>query len=108
MPKRPCIECGVPSTGTRCEQHRLAKQRIREQGRDRPTKQQRGYTKAYDQARAVALATATHCRTCHQPFTPDNPATGGHRVAIRHGGTASDGVSAECARCNYGWRKTGS
>jgi hypothetical protein len=108
MAKRPCLDCGTPAEGTRCEQHRLAKQRTRERGRNRPTKQQRGYTKEYDSAREVALATATRCRTCGGPFTPDNPATGGHMKAVRRGGTAYDGVKAECQDCNYGWRRSGS
>jgi hypothetical protein len=41
-------------------------------------------------------------------FTADNPATGGHVISIRDGGTTADGIKAECARCNYGWQTTGS
>jgi hypothetical protein len=102
MPLRPCLGCGRPTGDTRCP----ACTRARDHARG--TRQQRGYDRQYELAREQALATATHCTTCGAAFTEDNPATGGHVVAIRNGGTASDGVKAECRRCNYGWLRSGS
>ena len=43
---------------------------------------------------------ATHCATCGQPFSEDNPKTAGHTLAIRNGGTASDGHQIN--RCPVG------
>lgn len=102
--KRVCSTPGCPvlTDGGRCQEH------TRQADRARGTFRQRGYDAAYDRARRKALAGATHCATCHQPFTPDNPATGGHVKAMRDGGTTADGIKPECRRCNYGWRRTGS
>lgn len=101
--KRVCREdgCGEPTTSTRC----TARQRKHEA--ERGSAAQRGYGHAHRKATAAAKANATHCTRCGTPFTPDNPATGGHRVAVRHGGTSHDGIEAQCRRCNYGWRKSG-
>lgn len=107
MPRRAlkvCSHAGCPTlvaTGA-CPEHTRAADRAR------GTRQQRGYDRQYEIARNAAVATATHCRTCGERFAADNPATGGHVKARRHGGTTADGIKPECRRCNYGWRKTGS
>jgi hypothetical protein len=84
--KRVCREdgCGEPTTSIRC----TACQRKYEA--ERRSAAQRGYGHAHRKAtaKAKAKANATHCTRCGTPFTPDNPATGGHRVAVRHGGTS--------------------
>lgn len=64
-------------------------------------------TEYREQLRAPRYLAATHCETCGCRFTPDNPKTGGHSVALRKGGRGSR-IKPECARCNYGWVKTGS
>lgn len=104
MPLRPCIDCDrlTARPDSRCYNCATARELAR--GR----RQTRGYDATYARARAKALAGATHCRTCGTRFTPDNPATGGHALARRHGGTTADGIVAECRRCNYGWETTGS
>lgn len=104
MPLRPCLDCGTLTArpDSRCE--RDASARERQRGR----RQQRGYDRQYELEREQTLAGATHCATCGEAFTTDNPATGGHKVAIRDGGTTADGIKPECRRCNYGWQKTGS
>lgn len=80
--------------------------RVREQARG--TRQARGYDAAFDRAKQEPeYVTATHCETCGERFTTDNPKTAGHLTAIRDGGRGS-GIKAECRRCNYGWRRTGS
>lgn len=103
MPLRPCLGCDQPTSRTDSRCYNCAQQRELNRGR----RQQRGYDNAYVQERARVLATATHCAHCGDPFTHNNPATGGHRKAIRHGGTTSDGIRPECRRCNYGWETTG-
>jgi 5-methylcytosine-specific restriction enzyme A len=77
----------------------------RKTDRQRGSRQARGYDAQYERARATALDGATRCMTCRGPFTEDNPATGGHVRAISQGGTAADGIGAECQRCNYGKRR---
>lgn len=101
--KHVCTEPGCPELTTtgRCTQHRA------QQDRARGNRHARGYDSTYVTARTAALAGAETCQTCGEPFTPDNPATGGHTVPQREGGTTAHGIKAECRRCNYGWRKTG-
>ena len=104
MPRAPrvCPRSGCPTltAGGYCQLH------ARELDRARGTTTERGYGHDYQQARAAALDGATHCVTCGEPFTEDNPATGGHVVDIRHGGTVAHGIVAQCRRDNLGWRRT--
>jgi hypothetical protein len=102
MPMRPCLDCGALTPTTRCPTCTGTRDRAR------GTRQQRGYGREYERERERALIDATHCATCGVLFTLDNPATGGHVVAVRKGGTAADGIKPECRRCNYGWERTGS
>jgi hypothetical protein len=86
----------------RCPECRAAHEK------QRPSKRERGYDLTYERAaRDPTYRAATHCVTCGQPFTPDNPKTRGHSIAIRDGGEGSP-ILPECRRCNYGWRRTGS
>lgn len=104
MAKKVCAEPGCPvlTDTTRCPDHTRARDKAR------GTRQARGYDAEYDkQKRAPAFANATHCATCGKPFTPDNPKTAGHVIAIRDGGQGAP-IKPECRRCNYGWRRTGS
>ena len=103
MARRPCAEPGCPTIAdqTYCPEHARAKDKAR--GR----RQARGYDAAYERAKQTPeYVTATHCASCGEPFTADNPKTGGHSVPIRNGGHGSL-VLPQCRRCNYGWRKTG-
>jgi 5-methylcytosine-specific restriction endonuclease McrA len=102
MARRPCLDCGTLTPNTRCPTHT----RTRDQARG--SRQARGYDRAYEQARDAAIRNATHCATCGDLFTTENPATGGHVRAIRNGGSTSDGIKPECRRCNYGWSRSGS
>lgn len=91
---RACVECGTPSDQARCPAHR------------RGTTTQRGYGWEHQQRQQdPEYLEATHCTTCGQPFTEDNPKTAGHVVAQRHHGTGH--IEAQCQDCNYGWRRTG-
>lgn len=107
MSKRVCLEpdCGtlIPAgtRDTRCDTHR------RTRDKQRGTRQQRGYDNTYEQAlRDPTYTNATHCTNCGEPFTPDNPKTGGHTTPLRHGGKGSP-IEPHCRSCNYGWRRTG-
>ncbi len=73
----------------------------------RGTNKERGYDYKFRKASKAAKNNATHCPRCGVEFTASNPATGGHRVAVRRGGRTADGIEAQCRRCNYGWRRTG-
>lgn len=99
MPVRPCLDCDEPTAGPRCPSCARAKDRAR------GTTTQRGYGAQHQAERTRVLDGATHCRTCGQPFTEDNPATAGHTVPIRHGGRTK-GTEPQCQHCNYGWRRT--
>lgn len=104
--ERACSAKGCDQTVTgkqaRCPEH------TKQQDEVRGAPSQRGYDRDYREARADALDGATHCDTCRRPFTAANPATGGHHKAVRRGGTAAEGIGAQCRKCNYGWRATGS
>lgn len=104
MPLRPCLDCDRPTSRPDSRCYNCAAERELARGR----RQARGYDAAYVRERDRALAGATHCCTCGARFTADNPATGGHIVARRHGGTTADGIKPECRRCNYGWEASGS
>lgn len=98
---RVCPTPGCPrlTSGGYCTTHRAERERAR------GTRQERGYDADYDRRRKAALDGATRCSSCGAAFSDDNPATGGHVVDIRAGGTTADGVVAECRRCNLGWRR---
>jgi hypothetical protein len=70
---RPCLDCGTLSRGTRCEPHRLAKQRARDSQRATPT--QRGYDSAHRQLRQMwepkVRAGVVACARCRRPIRPD-------------------------------------
>ena len=98
-----CAESGCPTLTetTRCADHTRARDKAR------GTRQARGYDAEYQaQLRSAEYVNATHCAECGDPFTADNPKTGGHSVALRNGGRGSK-ILPHCRRCNYGWSRTG-
>lgn len=110
MVNRPCLDCGVLSEGTRCEIHRKRQDNTRYARRGSTT--DRGYGHAYRQRRPQVLQGATHCRTCGQQFTEDNPATTGHIEDLRdlpreqrRSTAATAPLMPQCAACNYGWHR---
>ena len=103
MTVRVCAEPGCPilTRSTRCRDHERARDKAR------GTTTERGYGADFEKAkRRPEYVNATHCVECGEPFTPDNPKTGGHSVAIRNGGRGSE-IVPHCRRCNYGWARTG-
>lgn len=85
MPKRPCLTCGEPTDGARCEAHRLERKRARSR----------------EARRLGPCPQHGRCAECGQPPTPGNPLTWGHKTAR---GTDPDwtdkAVQIECRRCN--------
>ena len=99
--------CSEPGCSTLHSETRsgLCAEHEREADRKRGTSKQRGYTSRHRRIGGRAIRGATTCETCGEPFTDANPATRGHRVDVRNGGTPSDGYLAQCRRCNYGWSR---
>lgn len=56
---RPCLDCGIPTHGTRCPEHERAKQRVRNARADRSI-----YAGGYQAFRKQVLKYATHCARC--------------------------------------------
>lgn len=104
MPTKPGKPCATPgcdqvvAKGTRCQECSAKAEQAR------GSRHERGYGNQHYRDGDRAIAGATHCLTCGQPFTADNPVTRGHRKDIRAGGTTDDGYLPQCRRCNYGWR----
>lgn len=111
MAKRTCLG---PASGERCPVAALvtrgttrcpACSAVRDKARG--TSRERGYDATYEAAkRKPGYVTATHCTNCGEVFTPDNPKTAGHIKSIREYGPNDEGITPQCRRCNYGWRKT--
>jgi hypothetical protein len=85
----------------RCPAHRT------EFEQQRGSSTARGYGQEHRTAGNAAIEGATHCTNCGQPFTANNPAQRGHKIAIRNGGTAADGYEPHCRACNLAWQRTG-
>lgn len=69
MAKRPCLNCGTPTNGTRCP--RCARAREKARG----TRQQRGYDQAHQNIRAwyqrrMREGHTYTCWRCNQPIDP--------------------------------------
>lgn len=101
MARRPCMDCGRPTHGTRCPEH--------------ASSTARGYGQAHRRATKAAIEAEPWCHTpggCPHPDagTPANPLTGGHPYPL----SAYDGNRAawaaqprvpQCRRCNSGKRE---
>jgi len=99
--RRPCLDCGRLTIGTRCAEHT----RILEQRRGSPT--QRGYGAAWHRLAQAAIRAEPWCHTAGGCPYPDagipgvNPLTGGHAIPMAAGGPAlPDVVVVQCRRCN--------
>jgi hypothetical protein len=74
--RRPYLDCGALSSGSRCPAHTQARERARDQRRGTST--QRGYTSAWQRLAAQAIERQPWCTDCGSAGTPDNPLTGDH------------------------------
>ena len=82
---RACLGCGRPSTAARCDRCATPNAHGRE----------------HRVNGGIAIAGATACARCGGPFTAEDPATRGHIVSVRDGGTNDiSNYQAEHASCN--------
>lgn len=99
--RRVCCVPGCPvmhanATG-RCDEHR------RELERSRGTADERGYGWQHRREGGKAIAGATHCALCGEPFTDDSRPTRGHIIPVRDGGqSVRENYQPECRTCNLG------
>ena len=102
---RPCISCGAPiPSGIRCP--RCASRRNRARDAIRGNFRQRGYTGAFDKARArlAPAAVGRPCPLCGEPMRAGFIDVD-HIVPLGSGGTNDpSNLRAVCARCNRGRR----
>lgn len=66
MLKRPCLDCGTPTTGSRCPEHTRAKYRERQRTRD-PIPVQVYATAAWRRMADAVVAEADACHWCGTP-----------------------------------------
>lgn len=98
---RPCLDCGQPAPGTRCDACRLAHARGVERQRDRPTTTRRGYGSRWKRLSRQARRMQPWCSRCGTELD----LTGDHVVALAAGGPRlpridSGGLDVLCRRCN--------
>lgn len=91
--KRPCIDCGEPTPGTRCTSCAPADARRTERARTRPGPRRIGYTSAWDRLSKRARAAQPWCLDCGT----DQDLTGDHR---RWPARGLEDVDVVCRACN--------
>jgi 5-methylcytosine-specific restriction protein A len=88
---KPCLDCGVPASGSRCRRHQ------REYERRRGTPAERGYDETWRLNVRVAITAQPFCSSCRS--TTD--LTGDHIVPLSRGGTnRADNIRVLCRSCN--------
>lgn len=94
---RPCLSCGEPTEGTRCEAHPPMHARTRERGSYR----ERGYTKQFDRLSKRAKELQPWCTDCGSTMNlqADHLPEAWHRHALGLTIRLTD-VEVVCARCN--------
>jgi len=100
MAKRPCLDCGALTTGTRCREHRAAQERGR---KPRATNLTRDTAERNRRAAVVAAHRAQYGDWCPGWQAPPHPATdltADHIVAIAAGGHPSGPLQVLCRACN--------
>ncbi len=98
MPLRPCLDCGAPSQGSRCEAHRVAHDNQRYARRGTTTERGLGATHQGQRRHLLTTDRTGICPRCGQPYTANNPATAEHSTPRSRGGVIADGLL--CRRCN--------
>lgn len=100
MPLKPCLDCGVLSTKSRCPRHRRAQEAGRAQ---RPTNLTRDAAERKRRALAVARHRAAYgdwCPGYGVPAHPSSDLTADHVVSVARGGDARGPLQVLCRRCN--------
>ena len=99
---RPCLDCGKPARGNRCELHR----RSQRDAMNRPTAAARGYDSAWRKVvrEVVTNHVLTHGWTCPGYGRAPHPATdlsGDHVISLADGGqSTAANVRILCRQCN--------
>jgi hypothetical protein len=88
MPRRPCLDCGALTQGSRCPACTAPREAVRSQARDavRGNSAQRGYGYAHRKRRAELLPKAygKPCARCGMPILPGQALDAGHSTALAH------------------------
>ena len=99
MARRPCLDCGQLTSGSRCADCRLTTDNRRYQRRG--TRQARGYDTPWERLVAQAIDAHPWCTDCgidrEQATGTSNPLTGDH---LRWPATSLEDVEVVCRRCN--------
>lgn len=106
MPRRPCVICGSPCSGSRCTAHPATPRR---------SAHARGYGADHARQTARAIEAEPWCHTpagCPYPDagTASNPLTGGHPLPLADFGFdviawGQQPRVPQCRRCNSGKRE---
>jgi 5-methylcytosine-specific restriction endonuclease McrA len=100
--KQPCIDCGTPTTGTRCELHNTRHQRsVNRTAQIRRASNGRSpYDRGTYRTQAAAVrATATTCHICGEGPRPNDPWQADHVIPISKGGEVGP-LAAAHRSCN--------
>jgi len=99
MPRRPCLDCGALSAGSRCPGCTSARARVRDEVRG--SSAARGYDAAHRRRRAELLPQAygQPCARCGAVMLPGQGLDLDHVVPIAHGGRDEAKVMVH-AHCN--------
>jgi len=99
MARRPCLDCGQLTSGSRCSNCRLVTDNRRY--RRRGTTTQRGYDTAWQRLVAQAIDAQPWCTDCgidrERAVATGNPLTGDH---LRWPATSLEDIAVVCRRCN--------
>ena len=97
--KRPCLDCGRPTEGSRCVEH--DRQLERGKSRARAAQHARKYGGAYRARAAAVRAAATRCHICGEGFRADDPWQADHLVqGAGEGGGRLGPLAAAHRSCN--------
>lgn len=82
MRRRPCLECGKPSSGIRCLEHARARQALEDRRRNARPEHLARLTITSSQRRRVYARDGYRCRYCGEPATSSDPLTLDHVVPL--------------------------
>lgn len=100
MAKRPCIDCGTLTSGTRCPIHQANRERGRKQ---RPTNTTRDWAERQRRAFAVTAHRQVNGNWCPGygvQAHPSSDLTADHVVSINAGGDPNGPLQVLCRSCN--------
>jgi 5-methylcytosine-specific restriction endonuclease McrA len=90
--KRPCLDCGTPTDGTRCPNCGGAFSKARDQAQSARRKSKGGrpgYNAAFKKMGGEVRATAQTCWVCGLGYRPNDPWQADHIIPLAQGGGAA-------------------